>query len=186
MKLAGKIALITGANGAIGSMIARAYLAEGSTVILVGRSKEALEKIQIELSSYGNTVLYQANVSSPQDIQATFSSIQDRYGRLDILVTAAGVYGEIGTLEQCAPECWLEAIMVNLFGTMLCVRSALPLLRKSNGGKIITFAGGGDGSLPHFSSYASSKGAVLRFTESVAAELAGSTITINAISPGLR
>lgn len=68
---------------------------------------------------------------------------------------------------------------------MLAVKYALPLLKKSAHGKIITFAGGGDGPLPNFTSYASSKGAILRFTESLAAELASFHIDVNAISPGL-
>lgn len=185
MKLDNKIALITGANGVIGSTIARFYMAEGGKVILVGRTVEALEKVRAGLAQYGMADLYRADVANPGDVQRVFSAVQEQYGKLDILVSAAGVLGEVGTLEQCDPERWLEAIKINLFGSMLCVKYALPLLRKSAHGKIITFAGGGDGPMANFSSYVSSKGAVLRFTETIAAELKGEHIDINAISPGL-
>lgn len=188
MKLIGKIALITGGNGVIGSTIARSYALEGCAVILVGRSEETLERTRKEImleAPGADVIYYRADVSKIEDVQRVLATVAKESKRLDILVTAAGVYGEIGTLEQCEPEQWLEAVRVNLFGTMLFTKYALPLLKKSTSAKIITFAGGGDGPLPHFSSYVSSKGAILRFTETVADELANERITVNAISPGL-
>ena len=182
-----KTALITGAGGVIGKTIARALAQDGFSVILSGRSLSPLTKTAREiLALCGKARTIRADVSKKGDVQKLMDYVKQEIGSLDVLVTAAGVYGEIGTVERCDPEAWLEAIKINLFGTMLSVKYALPLLKKTGRhGKIIAFAGGGDGALPNFTSYASSKGAVLRFVESVSAELAPYHIDINAISPGL-
>lgn len=182
-----KTALITGAGGVIGRTIARALAQDGFSLILSGRSLPPLTKTAQEIIALGSVArTMRSDVSKKRDVQKLMDYVTQEVGFLDVLVTAAGVYGEIGTIEQCDPEGWLEAIKINLFGTMLSVKYALPLLKRTGRrGKIIAFAGGGDGALPNFTSYASSKGAVLRFVESVSAELAPYRIDINAISPGL-
>lgn len=186
MILSGKTAIITGGTGVIGETIAGFFVREGCEVLIVGRSETALQKSREKLSISGSRIeIFRADVSQLEDVKSLMEHAERIFGRLDILVTAAGIYGEIGSLEQCDPEGWLEAIKVNLWGTMLCVKYALPLLYKSSNGKIIVFAGGGDGPMPNFTSYTSSKGAILRFTESAAAELSAKWVAINAISPGL-
>lgn len=187
MILAGKIALITGGGGVIGRTIAKQFCLSGATVILIGRTGRHLARVknEIEEQSRASISTYEADVAKHESVQRLMRIIASNHGRLDILVTAAGVYGEIGSVEQCDATAWLEAITINLFGTMATIKYALPLLKKSSRAKILTFAGGGEGPLPNFSSYASSKGAVLRFTETVAAELKPYTIDVNAISPGL-
>lgn len=162
MKLKGKHALITGHRGAIGAAIASLFVREGCEVETSG----------------------DADVSSQSDIEALMSRVEKKFGRLDILVLAAGTNGSVGLFKETSPVEWMHAIETNLLGTMLCIRFALPLLRKSRNAKIITFAGGGEGPLPRFSSYVASKAAVLRLTETLAEELAPG-VDINAISPGL-
>lgn len=187
MKLANTYAVITGGGGIVGKTIARFFIQEGCHVIVAGRSSESIESACNELSE-DQKERFDAQVcevSNQKSVQTLMEYVYKKYGHLDILVTAAGVYGEIGSVEQCDAEAWLEAIKINLWGTMLAVKFALPMLKNSPRGKIITFAGGGDGALPNFTSYASSKGAVLRFTESVASELKEFHIDVNAISPGL-
>lgn len=175
--LKGKSALITGATGVIGSAIARAFAREGCALILSGRSKEKLDELSGEIPG---AEVVAADVSVQADIDALFSHL----GKLDILVCSHGTYGEIGPFAESDPAQWMEAIKANLFGTVLCIRHALPLLQKSQRGKIITFAGGGEGALPNFSSYAASKSGVLRLTETLSKEDGFNSIDINAISPG--
>lgn len=162
MKLKGKHALITGHRGAIGAAIASLFANEGCEVETSG----------------------DADVSSQADIEALMARVKKKFGTLDILVLAAGTNGSVGLFEEASPVEWMRAIETNLLGTMLCIRYSLPLLRKSGSAKIITFAGGGEWPLPRFSSYVASKAAVLRLTETLAAELAPD-VDINAISPGL-
>jgi NAD(P)-dependent dehydrogenase (short-subunit alcohol dehydrogenase family) len=186
MILKNKTALITGASGVIGGTIAEKFAKEGCNLMLSCRTEKKLEKLQEKLSRFGGMVkICPADVSSPGDITALIETTRKNFGVIHVLVTAAAFYGEIDSLKQCDPLRWLDAIKVNLWGTMLCVKHALPLFEKNKKGKIITFAGGGEGPLPNFSSYASSKGGILRFVESVSKELEPLNIEINAISPGL-
>ena len=185
MKLAHKTALITGATGVIGSAIARAFACEGCSLILSGQSHNKLQALQTELLSLVPVHIFAGDVSQLSQVEPLFDFIASISDKLDIVVTAAGTFGEIGSIEQCDAKDWTKAIAVNLFGTAWCIKYALPLLKTSSSATIITFAGGGEGALPHFSSYVSSKGAVLRLTETLAQELAPYQISINAISPGL-
>ncbi len=173
----GKRALITGATGVIGSAIARTFAAQGCVLVLSGRSKEKLDALAKEIPG---SVVVACDVSVEAQVRALFG----RVDKLDILVCAAGAYGDIGPLAESNASEWMRAIAVNLFGTVLCIQRALPMLQKSKRGKIITFAGGGEGALPNFSSYAASKAGVLRLTETLAREEAFKNIGINAISPG--
>ncbi|MBI5728693.1 MAG: SDR family oxidoreductase [Candidatus Magasanikbacteria bacterium] len=184
MILSGKIALITGATGTIGGEIARHFAREGARLVLSGRSEEQLKKRQHELSGLTSVEIFPADVADAKAVQECLAFVEKKCGQLDVLVCAAGTLGEVGTLEQCDPDSWLTAFKVNVLGTMMAIKYALPLLKKSPCGKIITFAGAGEGAFPRFSSYASSKGAIVRFTETVAAELQPLGITVNAISPG--
>lgn len=184
MKLKNRRAIITGGTGVIGKTIADFFIREGCHVLLSGRSIETLNEAKKGFNS-SLVDVYPADVSKIEDVKKLMQEAGRIFPAIDILVTAAGMYGEIGSLEQCDAENWFNAIRTNLLGTVYSVKFALPLLKQGTNAKIITFAGGGDGPLENFSAYASSKGAVLRFTETVAHELKNIGISINAISPGL-
>ena len=185
MKLENKTALITGATGTIGKTIAKAFARGGYNLILGGLSKKKIETLKKEFSSYEHIRIrvIQVDVSNKKSLQALFKKVTRDFKTIDVVVTAAGAYGAIGTIEQTEPEEWLEAIEVNLLGTFMTIKYALPLLRKSPRAKIITFAGGGEGPMERSSSYVASKAGVLRLVETLSVEL--SPIEINAISPGL-
>lgn len=184
MKLKNRRAIITGGTGVIGKTIADFFIRDGCHVLLSGRSIQKLNKIKEEFNSPLLEV-YAADVSEIESVQKLMQEAGRILSKVDILVTAAGTYGEIGSLEQCDVEHWFDGIKTNLLGTVYSVKFALPLLKQGSSPKIITFAGGGESALPNFSSYASSKGAVLRFTETIATELKDYAISVNAISPGL-
>lgn len=185
MQLQGKVALITGASGVIGGTIAKFFAREGCNLVLSGRSLEKLHELAVEISRPEIKIYSMAtDVSRKDEIIRLAKFTEEKFGSLDIVVTAAGLYGSIGALAQCEPEEWMKALEVNLFGTAMTIKYCLPLFKKENHNKIITFAGGGEGAMPNFSSYVSSKGAVLRLVETLAEELKTFNIDINSISPG--
>lgn len=178
-----KTVLITGATGVIGSCIAEHFFDAGYRLILSGRSEDKLKELK---EKFGDSVLvYSVDVSKSEEVKKMLDFIDSEVGRLDVVVSAAGIYGYIGKVEQCDVEKWEDAFRVNTFGSMYTAKYSVPLLKKSKSASIIFFAGGGEGPLPNFSSYASSKGAVLRLSESLSAELKEYGIKVNTIYPGL-
>ncbi len=185
MILKGKTALITGATGAIGSAIAEFFSREGCNLVLCGQTLSKLLELGDTLNKYSVGIeTFVCDVSKKEDVMSLAGFIGNKFGTLDIIVTAAGFYGCIGPFVQCDPEDWMSAINVNLFGTMMTIRYCLPLLNKNKQNKIITFAGGGEGPMPNFSSYVSSKGGILRLVETLSEELKLFNVDINSISPG--
>jgi NAD(P)-dependent dehydrogenase (short-subunit alcohol dehydrogenase family) len=189
MKLAGRNALITGANQGLGCAIARAYLEAGASVLLCARNAALLKEAQSELEAIaqpGQQVLAQpADVSKADQTEALVQAALDAFGRLDILVNNAGIYGPKGLLEEVDWTEWTQAIEINLYGTILMCRVALPHFKANGYGKIINLSGGGaTNPLPRLSAYAASKAAVVRMTETLSEEVQGSGIDVNAVAPG--
>ncbi|MBI2454029.1 MAG: SDR family oxidoreductase [Parcubacteria group bacterium] len=179
-----KKAIIAGGGRGIGKAIAKAFVGAGAEVLLVARNKTDLEAAQKELSPLGRVEVISADVSLETDSAAVAQKAYDLWGRLDILVNAAGVYGPIGPLAEANVAEWRKAIDINLFGTFLMMRATVPLMKKSGRGKIVNFSGGGEGAYANFAAYAASKGAVVRLTETAAEELKSFNIEVNAIAPG--
>lgn len=186
MLLKGLNAIIAGGTGGVGRAIAARFLREGAQVLLVARSAGALAATTREFSKYDNALCTEVcDVSIPKAVRPLGERIKQRFGgKVDVLVNAAGIYGPKGLLEQTDEEEWLQTILVNLYGTMLMTRRVLPQMKKQKNGVIINFSGGGEGPFPRFSAYAASKGAVVRFTESIAEEVREFGIRVNAIAPG--
>lgn len=183
LALEGKTAVITGGSRGIGKAIANAYLKEGAKLLLIARTPGELQETKSELEKRGSIEIMAGDVSDEVFVSKVGEFVQKTFGVADILVNAAGIYGPIGRVEDIDPKEWKKTLDVNLTGTFLMTRTLLPFLKKSSHGKIINFGGGGEGALPHFSAYVASKGGILRFTETLAAELKG-VIDVNAILPG--
>ena len=157
--LAGRVAIVTGGTRGLGREIARAYEAAGARVIAFGRAE--------------------ADVTDP----AACAAVVERAGPVTVLVNNAGVLGPAGPVEDTDWDAWVETLRVNLLGTVAMCRAVLPGMRERGYGKIINLSGGGaTAPRPYFSAYAASKAAVVRFTETLAAEVEG--IDVNAIAPG--
>jgi NAD(P)-dependent dehydrogenase (short-subunit alcohol dehydrogenase family) len=171
--------LVTGGSLGIGLEVSRGLASRGDRVILAARGTEAIEAALDSLEGSGHEGI-SLDVSDPRAWAEAAVRI-DAGGDLHGLATAAGILGPIGALEQLPAAELIETIAVNLVGTMLALQFALPRLRAS-GGRAVTFSGGGGTSpLPRYDAYASSKAAVVRLTENVAA---GGEIEINAVAPG--
>jgi len=190
MKLKDKVAVISGGSRGIGKAIAKAYLKEGAKLVLVARGVLELEATVQELKNSGTKETNQvigvlADVARIEDVKKLMEKTLTCYGTVDILVNAAGVQSPIGKLVEVDAEEWIHNICINLTGTMLCCKYVLPVMIQKKEGKIINFSGGGGTSpRPHFSAYASSKAAIVRFTETLAMEVKNHKIDVNAIAPG--
>jgi len=176
MKLKNKRAIITGASRGLGLDIAKAFMSEGASIITCARS---IPEPQVTPN------LMVADISNLSDVQRLVTTTLKRLGGIDILVCNAGIFGPIGLTEKVPWEDWIEAIRINLLGTVLCCREVIPHFKKQKSGKIIILSGGGATKpMPNFSAYAASKAAVVRFGETLAEELQPFNISVNMVAPG--
>jgi 3-oxoacyl-[acyl-carrier protein] reductase len=190
MSLAGRNAIITGASQGLGLAIAAAYVEAGASVLLIARGRGLLENAETGLRGSvrhpGQTVASIAGDVSDRDTCASIvQRAEQLLGPITILVNNAGIYGPKGLVEEVDWDAWVEAIRINLFGTVLMCRAVLPGMRRRGYGKIVNLSGGGaTAPLPRLSAYAASKAAVVRLTETFAEEVRGAHIDVNAIAPG--
>ena len=186
MILQNKVTIVTGGGRGIGKAIALRIAAEGANMILLSRSPEQLRETEMEMRSHGFSVqVFAIDIGRHNSVQEAVQRILDDYGTIDILINNAGIQGPIGQLVESDIEQWIQTIHTNLIGTYLCSRLVLPTMMKHRSGKIINLAGGGaTAPRKNFSAYASSKTAIVRFTETLAEEVREFGICVNAISPG--
>jgi len=189
MKLAGRKILVTGASQGFGLAVAERCLAEGADVAVCARSKATIEQAAATLrakAAPGRRVFAAAcDVSDAKAVDALVAETTRELGGLDGLVNNAGVYGPKGAIEDVDWAEWAKAMEINLYGTILPCRSVLPAFRARGWGKIVNLSGGGaTAPLPRLSAYAASKAAVVRFTETLAEEVRGTRIDVNAVAPG--
>lgn len=182
------IVVITGGSKGIGKALALHWFAKGARLIICSRKLAEVEKACLEIDPEQKRCFgIAADVSLPTDCEKVISFAVKTYGGIDLLINNAGIYGDIGLLEEANLENWAQTIQINVLGTVFCTRYAIPVMKAAGHGKIINFAGAGVGGkkpLPHFSAYYTSKIAVAGFTETIAAEISDLNIQINSISPG--
>lgn len=189
MKLHGKRAIISGANQGLGFEIAKQYVLEGARVMLCARNVEMLNKAYQELIQIAQhkdqIIIQQTDVTDPKQVKNLVNTAIDKMGGLDILVANAGIYGTKGALDDIDWDEWSTAIDINLKGTVLLCKEALPYLKQQPEAKILIIAGGGATKpMPFLSAYAASKAGVVRFGETLAEELKQYHIDVNMIAPG--
>jgi NAD(P)-dependent dehydrogenase (short-subunit alcohol dehydrogenase family) len=174
-----KRVLVTGGSMGIGLEVSQELARRGARVLIAARNGDAVASAVATLSGSGHEG-HRLDVSDVGAWPAVLESI-DRSGPIHGLVAAAGVLGPIGPLDEVAPEELVQALAVNLGGTMLALHHAIPRLRES-GGRAVTFSGGGATSpLPRYDAYAASKAAVVRLTENVSVD---GGVAVNAVAPG--
>jgi NAD(P)-dependent dehydrogenase (short-subunit alcohol dehydrogenase family) len=185
-----KIACITGSAQGIGRAIALDLASLGYTIVIQYHTseveaRELLEQIDIHQPK---SIMLQANLTKAEDITSIFATIKEQFGQLDVLVNTVGNFGSYSNLEAVTSEEFDDVMNTNVRATQLCTQAALPLLRKSQQGRIINF---GCASAEHAlarkftAPYYIAKSGVVTLTKSWAEHLAPERITVNAISPGI-
>jgi NAD(P)-dependent dehydrogenase (short-subunit alcohol dehydrogenase family) len=178
---------VTGASQGFGMAIASAFLREGATVLICARSANDLTRTRrkLEKAAPGRVHAVTCDISRETQVESLAVEAQSRMGGVDILVVNAGVYGPKGGIEDVDWAAWVEAIGINLIGTVYTCRVFLPLLRRANRGKVLIVSGGGATKpLPNLSAYAASKAGIVRFGETLAGEVETLGIDVNMIAPG--
>lgn len=187
MQLAGKVALITGAGSGIGRASAQLLAKAGVKVAALGRTDEELKQTVNQIQQQGGEAIpVVADVSQPDLMQQATQQIGDRWGRIDIVLANAGINGVWAPLEELAPEEWDKTLNINLKGTFLTVKYAVPYLKKQGGSVIVTSSVNGTRMFSNTgaTAYACSKAAQVAFTKMVALELAEHRVRVNVICPG--
>lgn len=186
--LKGKKAIIIGGTRGIGFAITEELIRQGADAIICSRTTSQLKSATDRLKNKGQKV-YGITVNAAQYSQCKklVNFALRKFGKIDILINNAGIYGPIGKLEENNFRHWHETIKINLLGMVYCSQLVIPIMKKQKSGKIINLCGGGVGSVKppaRFSAYFTSKMAVAGFTEVVASELDSFNIQVNCISPG--
>ncbi|WP_019819635.1 SDR family NAD(P)-dependent oxidoreductase [Saccharomonospora saliphila] len=183
MRLKGKVAVVTGGTKGLGRRIAEAYLDEGAHVVVAARDEASARPV---LDKGGDRVVFRpVDVCSADSAARLTDAAVEHFGGLDIMVANAGV-SRPGRVADLDPEQWQETVSTNFTGTFHCVRAAVPHLRASGAGRIITMSSAlGSRVAPGASAYCATKAGVEMLTRVVAVELAADGITTNCLSPGL-
>ncbi len=183
-RLSGKVAVITGGAGGIGSTTARLFAQEGAKVLLVDLYEDALQKVTAELDT--DQVSYQvADVSKAEDVQQYVQTAVDRYGGIDIFFNNAGISGNSMPLTEYTEEDFDRLIAINVRGAWLGLKYVMPVMQSQGGGSImITSSVAGMKGFANMMSYVTSKHAIVGMMRVAAIEGAPQGIRVNAINPG--
>jgi NAD(P)-dependent dehydrogenase (short-subunit alcohol dehydrogenase family) len=185
-RLAGKVALITGATGGIGQATAELFAREGASLVVTDIAQDTVEGLAASLEAEGANVLAtRLDVSSPENWSEAIELTRRRFGRLDVLVNIAGVVDWPG-IEETTKDGWDRVVAVNQTGTWLGMKTAMPLLRASGNASIINTSSVlglvGSGAA---AAYQATKGAVRLLTKTAAVEYATRGVRVNSVHPGV-
>jgi 3-oxoacyl-[acyl-carrier protein] reductase len=183
--LAGQVALVTGASQGLGRAIAEALAASGATVALVARSADKLAEVAAAITTAGGKAeVFPCDVMKAEAIQQVVDTVVEKLGRLDILVNNAGVTRDT-LLPRMSDDEWDTVLTTNLRGPFLFMRAASRPMMQQRYGRIVNVASvSGLIGNPGQANYSASKAGLVGLTKTVAKELAGRKITVNAVAPG--
>jgi 3-oxoacyl-[acyl-carrier protein] reductase len=186
LKLAGKVAVVTGASKGIGAAIAKRFAAEGAAVVVnYSSSKSGADQTVAAITAQGGkAVAVQADVVKAADVTRLFAETKKHYGRLDILVNNAGIY-EFAPVEGITEEHFHKQFNLNVLGLLLATQAAVKLFDPAGGSIVNISSIVSTLAFPNASVYSATKGAVDALTRSLASELGPRGIRVNAIRPGM-
>jgi NAD(P)-dependent dehydrogenase (short-subunit alcohol dehydrogenase family) len=184
--LTGQVALVTGGGRGIGRAIAASLARAGAAVAILARSDDQLAETAAGIATAGGrAIALPADVTDRVAVEGAVAEVVRRLGPIDLLVNNAGIGGPVGPLADSDPDEWWRCVEVNLRGPLLCSRAVLPGMLARRNGRIVNVASGaGTRAIPHISAYVTSKAALIRLAENLAAEVQGSGVRVFAIQPG--
>ena len=183
----GNWVVITGASRGLGLHLVNCFWDAGWSIALTARNYQVLEEVAHSLPERTNQskMVFQCDLSSERDVDKLVNNLNANLPRLNALINNAATHGPIGPLVSNSMVSWREALQVNLFAPVSICRGTVGLMSRSGGGSIINISGGGATSpRANFTAYASSKVALVRFSETFALEVGANNIRVNCISPG--
>ena len=185
--LDGKVAIITGGAGGIGSRIAQTYVEAGARVVIASRSQEKIDAVVEQLSAAGGeAVAVATDVTVPEDVTIMVAKTIEAFGRVDVLVNNAGGAMFVKPPEKLRPEEWNEAIALNLSSVFLCSQAVFQKMKEQGGGRIVNISSvAGMRLSPSFVHYGAAKAGVINLTKSLAVCWGPDNIHVNCIAPGL-
>ncbi len=186
-RLAGRIALVTGASRGIGAAVAERFAAEGAQLVLVARTVGGLEETDDAVRRAGGkrATLVPLDLREFDKIDHLGASLYERFGRLDVLVPNAGALGVLAPAGHISPAVWQQVMDLNLTANWRLIRSLDPLLRAAEAGRAIFVTSGAAAGLAYWSAYAASKAGLEALVRSYAAEVAKTALRVNLLDPGV-
>lgn len=185
--LAGKVAIVTGASRGIGQAIAEVFASAGAKVVVSSRKKEGIDPVAEAIRANGGeaTAIVAHNGDKAAQTQLVEATIK-RFGQVDILVNNAATNPHFGPVLEAEDSLWHKTIEVNIMGNIWLTQAVVPLMRATGGGKIVNIASVNGLRPGHWQGiYSMTKAAIINLTQTLAMELAGDNIQVNAIAPGL-
>ncbi len=183
-RFTGKVALVTGAASGIGQATAIRLASEGADVACIDLSTDALGETAAKVEAFGGKVaLFACDISDESSVDATVRDVAERLGKLDVLCNIAGILRADHTHELTLSD-WSKIIAVNLTGTFLMCRAAIPHLLRTRGNIVNMSSTAALGSHPWMAAYAASKGGILSMTRSLSVEYVKQGLRVNALCPG--
>jgi NAD(P)-dependent dehydrogenase (short-subunit alcohol dehydrogenase family) len=186
IRLDGKVAVVTGAAGVIGTAAITLLAERGAKIVAVDRREQDLNAAVRELPASAEALVVAADVTQEDEVADYVRATTNRFGTIDVFYNNAGVEGEVKPITEYSLEAFRRVLDVNVVGVFLGLKHVLPVMLKQNKGSIINTASiAGLMGSPHIAVYSASKHAVVGLTKSVAWECTGTDVRINCVCPGL-